>query len=149
MPRTIRIKMRSGRVIAGLTGALALGCSSGDTLAQEAQIQAAEVLEESVIGFAQIEGGGAEDELGLNYQPGFGFMMADEDLQSQISHLNSYFEKGDWAKAFRLLTELGDEPLRVMVALGGQGRHVMVKEALQQRLLSLPPDGRRARRRRP
>ena len=91
--------------------------------------------------------GQAEDDLGfdpLNYQPGFSLNAAGEDLQKQIADLNRYLSEADWAKAFRLLTELGDHQLQVMVPLGGAGQYVLVKEALQRQLLSLKPDGRRA-----
>ncbi|MBX2851759.1 MAG: PQQ-like beta-propeller repeat protein [Phycisphaeraceae bacterium] len=77
-------------------------------------------------------------------KPGFRLNLAEEDLQKQMARLNGFFEKTDWAKAFRLLTELGDEQLQVMVPMSDQGHHVLVKEELQQQLLSLPPDGRRA-----
>lgn len=90
--------------------------------------------------------GQAEDEalLDLNYQPGFSFVLADEDLQAQINQLSKFFAEADWAKAFRLLTELDNDKLQVMVPLGGDGHYVLIKEELQRQLLSLPPEGRRA-----
>lgn len=80
----------------------------------------------------------------LSLKPGFRLTLAEEDLQKQMAELNGFLEAGDWAKAFRMLTELGDEELEVMVAMGDAGHHVLVKEELQRQLLSLPPDGRRA-----
>lgn len=88
-----------------------------------------------------------EEDLGFdpaNYKPGFSLKTADEDLQKQIADLNNYVGEADWARAFRLLTEISDQQLEIMVPLGGEGQYVLVKEALQRQLLSLKPEGRRA-----
>ncbi|MFK7788003.1 MAG: PQQ-binding-like beta-propeller repeat protein [Phycisphaeraceae bacterium] len=95
-----------------------------------------------------IEFGGVDpddaDLLLLNTQPGFALLLAEEDLQKQMAQLNAFFEAEDWAKAFRLMTDLDQSKLQVMVPLGGEGRHVLMKEELQRQLLSLPVSGRRA-----
>lgn len=119
--------------------ALAIGFACTGASAQVVvQAEAVDAIDLQVVG---------QEEPSLDlaaYQPGFSLHVADEDLQKQIAELNKYLEASDWAKAFRLLTELKDEQLQVMAPIGGEGQHVLVKEQLQRQLLSLPPEGRRA-----
>lgn len=111
-------------------------------------------LSENELAFEAIESGdaielalgeGEDDSLDLiNVQPGFALLLAEEDLQKQMAQLNAFFELEDWAKAFRLLTELDPSKLQVMVPMGDDGRYMLVKQGIQQRLLELPVAGRRA-----
>ncbi|MEM9345722.1 MAG: PQQ-binding-like beta-propeller repeat protein [Planctomycetota bacterium] len=104
----------------------------------------AEALAEADLALELVEEVVKDPSMELTYQPGFSFVLADDDLQKQIAQLSKFIEKADWAKAFRLLTELNSDTLQAMVPLGREGQHVLVKEELQRQLLSLPPDGRRA-----
>jgi outer membrane protein assembly factor BamB len=86
-----------------------------------------------------------EDILDLQtFKPGFGLNVAEPEFQEEMAELNGFFAKAEWAKAFRLMTDLDEAQLQFMVPLGDDGNHVLVKEELQRQLLSLPPDGRRA-----
>lgn len=124
-----------GRSTRGLIGVLALGMAwpglSDEALAVEALELRTEAEEEAQIDLA-------------NYQPGFSLNVAEPEFREEIADLNKFIDAADWAKAFRLLTELKDEQLQVMSPIGTDGQHVLVKEQLQRQLLSLPPDGRRA-----
>ncbi|MEM6259067.1 MAG: PQQ-binding-like beta-propeller repeat protein [Planctomycetota bacterium] len=104
----------------------------------------AEALAEAELAVEMVEEAVEDPGLDLTYQPGFSFVLADDDLQKQIAQLSKFIKEADWAKAFRLLTELNSDTLQAMVPLGSDGQHVLVKEELQRQLLSLPPDGRRA-----
>lgn len=134
MDKTPPLSRRSWLTTCGLAWAIALSVA-GPLYADQVAVAEVEVFGKEV----------AEDTLDLtNYQPGFSLVVADEDLQKQIVKLNKYIGASDWAKAFRLLTELKDDQLRVMTPIGDAGQHVLVKEQLQRQLLSLPPEGRRA-----
>lgn len=105
------------------------------------ELLVAEAVGEALLGIDE----DGEDELDLlQTQPGFTLLVADEDLHKQMNELNTFMAESDWAKAFRLLTELDSDQLQVMVPMGSEGQHVLVKEQLQRQLLSLPPEGRRA-----
>lgn len=77
----------------------------------------------------------------MTYQPGFSLIVAEEGLQKQMHAFDTYIAQADWAKAFRLLTELEGSQFQAMVPKGKHGRHVLVKEQLQRHLLSLSPAG--------
>jgi outer membrane protein assembly factor BamB len=85
------------------------------------------------------------DELDLlpDAEPGFELKKAEPEFQEQIAQFKAFVAEKDWAKAFRLLTELDSEQLQMLAPLE-DGLHVLVKEDLQKQLLSLPPEGRRA-----
>lgn len=121
---------------------LASGLTMGfgwPALSQQAAVEAKPVIE------PLIEEPFDDDfDLLLDAKPGFKLQTADEDFQKQMAQLSGFLSEQDWAKAFRLLTELNNEQLQMMVPLDGDGRYVLVKEELQRQLLSLPPDGRRA-----
>ncbi|MFN3167733.1 MAG: PQQ-binding-like beta-propeller repeat protein [Phycisphaeraceae bacterium] len=86
----------------------------------------------------------SEDELDLlNTQPGFQ-LRTDEDLSKRIGELNKQLDAKDWGQAFRLLTDLGDDRLDTMVPIGDDGLYKGVQVQVQQSLLTMPPDGRRA-----
>ena len=107
--------------------------------------QVAEAVE--VFGEVELQiAGDADDELDLflNAEPGFRLNAAEIEFREEIDLLSKLLADQDWAKAFRLLTELDTEQLQVMVPLGNEGTYVLVKEELQRQLLSLPPEGRRA-----
>eukprot|EP00752_Nemacystus_decipiens_P014013 g12449.t1 len=94
---------------------------------------------------AEVEDNAEEQAVDLiGYAPGFRPLLAEEELQKQIAKLSDHIKQADWALAFRMLTELGDDQLEVMVPIGEAGQHVLVKEQLQRQLLSLTPDGQRA-----
>lgn len=135
-PTTRRFWLTGGTLACALTLGVAEPVGADQFAIEEVQVEG---------GVGLIGNGENEDTLDLtNYQPGFSLLIADEDLQKQMGALNKYLGELDWAKAFRLLTELKDEQLQVMTPAGDDGQHVLVKEQLQRQLLSLPPEGRRA-----
>jgi len=107
-----------------------------DGFAQDLAVEAVEV---------EVKPAELENELDLtHFGPGFMLPVADVDLQKQVAKLDRFLKAEDWAKAFRLLSELGNDQLDVLVSAGEGGQHIAVKEQLQRHLLSLPPDGLRA-----
>lgn len=85
------------------------------------------------------------DSLLIGQVPGFILPLADPDkLGKQISAFNQSMQKQDWGEAFKILTELGEDRLDVMVPVTADGLHMSVRVQIQMQLLSLPPDGRRA-----
>jgi outer membrane protein assembly factor BamB len=118
------------------------GVASAEGIAVEVRDEGAVVFQADLA----IDDGKANeaDADAMNYKPGFALMTADEDLRKQMSQFDGFLRETDWAKAFRVLTDLTDDRLQSMVPMGGDGRHVLVKEELQRQLLSLPPEGRRA-----
>lgn len=127
--------------VGALTWAVALGVA-WPGLCQDAEF-VEDVADAIAFEIEDADEGEAELDL-LNMQPGFALRLAEEDLQKQMAQLNTFFAEQDWAKAFRLLTELDQSQLRVMVAMGDEGQYVLMKEELQRQLLSLPVAGRRA-----
>lgn len=104
-----------------------------------------ELFAEEALVELQVEGEAGDDlDFLLDAKPGFRMNTADSDFQEQIALLKKLLSEQDWAKAFRLLTDLDNEQLQLMVHLGEEGRHVLVKEEVQRLLLSLPPEGQRA-----
>lgn len=127
-----------------LTTGLGLACGlAGSAAAQRGEIEfqlQAQAVELEVIG-----GGGdvPTDDDFLNAKPGFD-LRTDEDLTKRIAAFNKQLESRDWGKAFRLLTDLGDDRLDTMVPIGDDGLYMGVQVQVQKSLLAMPPDGRRA-----
>lgn len=86
----------------------------------------------------------AEGEDPTQQMAGFGLRMSDEDTREQIAQLIGFLNDAAWGEALRMLTELSDQRMEEMVAVGDSGLYMPMRMLVQTRLLSLPPAGQRA-----
>ena len=123
---------------AGLGLAVALG------VGPEASAQPVEA--QLIEGVAVTEGEELADILGPDYEPGFQVPRGEhrEDIDAAINAFHQHLDAGDWEKAFRQLISLTESTRHIMAPLGDSSIYTPVRRSIQRRLLTLPPEGRRA-----
>ncbi len=138
LPRRV---CRPGAAVAWVFAAVAWPAGPAYGQAQTVQVQVDDIAIE-----ADAPGDQLEDILGPDYQPGFSVLRGDniESVDDALHAFHAHLESGAWEKAFRQLIDLSESTRHVMVPLEGSPVYVPIHRSIQQRLRSLPPEGRRA-----
>lgn len=128
--------------VAGLGIGLITGVSG---LLPAEPVAADEPVPQAAIRVIQAEDEPIEGELDLSqFSPGFILPMAEEDLGKQIGRFSFFMEKEAWGEAFRVLSELDNNALDVMVQVSDDKLYMAVRVQIQDKLLAMPSDGVRA-----
>jgi len=134
-PTEYRRRLAAGAALLGL--AAALGVGTGAT----AQPVEAQLIEGVVAGEDPLD-----DILGPDYEPGFQVLRGDhrEELDESINAFHGHLDNGEWEKAFRQLITLTESTRHVMAPMGDTSIYRPIRRSIQERLRSLPVEGRRA-----
>lgn len=86
------------------------------------------------------------DILGPDYEPGFQVQRGDhrEEIDDAINAFHGHLDNGEWEKAFRQLIALTESTRHIMAPMGETSIYRPIRRSIQERLRSLPLEGRRA-----